>query len=227
MNAVSQEDVQHELTELEVEEARIMRELEEMDEKQHSAAMMARGRVVAAHSDPGAALNALLLDCEKEVRDAKGYIASAGPPLQIARCKPGETVPKHGTFLSRPKGTGVDFTVPVTLKDYYDTIKTPIFLNTYFYHVDRVRKTLRANNGIMPEDDPADHDYIADGIFADDHDDDEGLAAVNASPAPGDKATGNGKAEDGKIKVEARDKATDGRDWEEEIDAIFDDKTDA
>ena len=145
MNAVSQEDVQHELTELEVEEARIMRELEEMDEKQHSAAMMARGRVVAAHSDPGAALNALLLDCEKEVRDAKGYIASAGPPLQIARCKPGETVPKHGTFLSRPKGTGVDFTVPVTLKDYYDTIKTPIFLNT-------IRDKCRTKRYVSSED---------------------------------------------------------------------------
>lgn len=129
MSAITQNDVQVELTELEVEEARIMRELREMDEKAHSASMAARSKLDAVKSDPRGTLNSVLLECEREVRNAMGYIASTGPPLQIARCRRGDPVPKHATFLSKPKGTGVDFTVPVSLKEYNDAIKSPIFLN--------------------------------------------------------------------------------------------------
>lgn len=126
--ALTQDEAQLELQELEIEEDRIIRELREMDEKVHSATV-ARTRFDPSQN-PRHTLNSLLLECEQEVRDVKGYISSPGPPLQIARCRRGDTVPTHATFLSRPKGTGVDFTVPVTLKEYNSAVKNPIFLNT-------------------------------------------------------------------------------------------------
>lgn len=113
-----------ELQSLEEEEANIMRELREMD----AAAAGARSRV---REDPRGALAALLAECEKEVRDAKGYIADHGPPLRIARVPAGAPIPKgkNCTFLSRPKSTGVDFTIPVVGSAYRDVVKVPVFLN--------------------------------------------------------------------------------------------------
>ncbi|KAI0563238.1 Bromodomain containing protein [Gracilaria domingensis] len=122
-------DVRLQLDDLEAEEARIMRELREMDEKAEAEKAASSRRADQIREDPEAALAALLLECEKEVRDAKGYIADQGPPLKIVRLKHGETGPRSATYLSRPRNTGVDFTVPVTLKAYTDLIKHPIFLN--------------------------------------------------------------------------------------------------
>ncbi|PXF42092.1 Protein lin-49 [Gracilariopsis chorda] len=122
-------DVRLQLDDLEAEEALIMRELREMDAKQEAKEAANNRRADQIREDPEAALAALLLECEKEVRDAKGYIADQGPPLKIVRLKHGETGPRSATYLSRPRNTGVDFTVPVTLKAYTDLIKNPIFLN--------------------------------------------------------------------------------------------------
>ncbi|CAN8072100.1 unnamed protein product [Agarophyton chilense] len=122
-------DVRLQLDDLEAEEARIMRELREMDEKAEAEKVASSRRADQIRDDPEAALSALLLECEKEVRDAKGYIADQGPPLKIVRLKHGETGPRSATYLSRPRNTGVDFTVPVTLKAYTELIKNPIFLN--------------------------------------------------------------------------------------------------
>lgn len=126
-------DVQVQLEHLQQEEALIMRELQELEEKSRAGDS---GNVGTSKSpapshidDPDEALAELLADCEKEVRDAKGYIADEGPPLHIVRLRPGETGPKSATFLSRPRHTGVDFTVPVTLKAYTDVVRNPIFLN--------------------------------------------------------------------------------------------------
>lgn len=117
------------LNDLEEEEARIMRELRALDEEENVEEAARRRREESVKEDPQAAFVSLLLECEKEVRDAKGYIADEGPPLKIVRVRVGETAPKGATFLSRPRGTGVDFTVPVTMKSYTDLIKKPIFLN--------------------------------------------------------------------------------------------------
>eukprot|EP00178_Gracilaria_changii_P000082 TRINITY_DN1006_c0_g3_i1.p1 TRINITY_DN1006_c0_g3~~TRINITY_DN1006_c0_g3_i1.p1 ORF type:complete len:751 (+),score=132.04 TRINITY_DN1006_c0_g3_i1:3023-5275(+) len=122
-------DVRLQLDDLEAEEARIMRELREMDEKAEAEKAASSRRADQIREDPEAALSSLLLECEKEVRDAKGFIADQGPPLKIVRLKHGETGPRSATYLSRPRNTGVDFTVPVTLKAYTDLIKHPIFLN--------------------------------------------------------------------------------------------------
>ncbi len=78
------------------------------------------------------------------MREAKGFIKSTGPPLLIARCRRGESVPPHATYLSRPKGTGVDFTVPVTLKEYNDAVKHPVFL-------DGIRDKCNANELCSPQ----------------------------------------------------------------------------
>lgn len=128
-------DVQVQLNDLEAEEARIMRELREIDEKSR-AESAAAGATTSGRpqsdvhvDDPDAALASLLAECEKEVRDAKGYIADHGPPMRIVRLRKGEVGPKTATYLSRPRNTGVDFTVPVEHKSYSQTVKNPIFLN--------------------------------------------------------------------------------------------------
>lgn len=144
---MTQDEAQLQLYELEMEEDRIMRELREMDEKVETATI-ARTRF-DPRQDPRVSLNSLLLECEQEVRDVKGYISSPGPPLQIARCRRGETIPPHATFLSRPKATGVDFTVPVTSKEYKAAVKNPIFLNT-------IRDKCKANEYSSADE------YIAD-----------------------------------------------------------------
>lgn len=126
---MSNRDAQVQLDDLEEEEARIMRELRDLDEKAQAETAAKRRRQESLKEDPDTALSQLLLECEKEVRDAKGYIADNGPPLKIVRVRHGETAPKGATFLSRPKNTGVDFTVPLTAKAYTDVVKKPIFLN--------------------------------------------------------------------------------------------------
>uniref|UniRef100_A0A6T6CRB2 Bromo domain-containing protein n=1 Tax=Compsopogon caeruleus TaxID=31354 RepID=A0A6T6CRB2_9RHOD len=79
--------------------------------------------------DPQQRLNELLLACENEVREAKGYVVDNTDPIRVARCRLGEEVPPHGTYLSRPKDTGVDFTLPVDIPEYDKVIKNPISLN--------------------------------------------------------------------------------------------------
>lgn len=137
-------DVQVQLNDLEAEEARIMRELREMDEKACAGTAADRRRADHIKDEPEASLMSLLLECEKEVRDAKGYIADQGPPLRIVRLRHGETGPKSATYLSRPRNTGVDFTVPVTIKEYTDTVKHPIFLN-------QIRDKIKARKYNSPE----------------------------------------------------------------------------
>lgn len=51
-------------------------------------------------ADPLVALNALLGECEKEVRTAKGYVAAGVEPIKIVRVPRGATPPKRATFLS-------------------------------------------------------------------------------------------------------------------------------
>lgn len=129
MSAYGGDDVQEKLYNLDQEERRILEELQEMDDADHNTRTNASKK--SAGTNPRGALNGLLAECEKEVRNAKGFIKATGPPLQIARCKPGASgsTPKHATFLSRPKDTGVDFTLPVTVPEYTKVIKSPIFLN--------------------------------------------------------------------------------------------------
>lgn len=142
-------DTQQQLNSLEEEEARIMSELRELDEKNRLEREAHAKRQSALLNDPEAALVTLLLECEKEVRDAKGFIAHTGPPLKISRVKHGNSAPKGATYLSRPKNTGVDFTVPLTTRDYTSVVKKPMFLNT-------IRDKIRARTYTSP------HDYLDD-----------------------------------------------------------------
>lgn len=135
MSAYGGNDVQEKLYNLDQEERLIMAELEEMDTGggggggAASATPSAAAASASAADGPAAALNAILAECERDVRSAKGYIKPGVQPLQIVRVIGGQKAPKSATFLSRPKSTGVDFTVPVTLPDYLAVIKRPIFLN--------------------------------------------------------------------------------------------------
>lgn len=126
----NRDDTQEQLNDLEEEEARIMRELHDLEQRARADEHAKQRQERSLRDDPENALAALLLECEKEVRDAKGYIADHGPPLSIVRVRVGETAPKGATFLSRPKNTGVDFTTPLTTKDYTSVVKRPMFLNT-------------------------------------------------------------------------------------------------
>ncbi|KAJ8903901.1 hypothetical protein NDN08_000432 [Rhodosorus marinus] len=132
-------DLEDKKVALDDEEELILRELQELDTMPAPAVLSTpppaprtpssgRGRGGKVLSALGN-LNMILAECEKEVRDAKGYVADAGPPLVIVRCKEEEPIPKHATFLSRPKDTGVDFTIPVKVAGYTALIKTPITLN--------------------------------------------------------------------------------------------------
>ncbi|KAA8499000.1 Protein lin-49 [Porphyridium purpureum] len=74
----------------------------------------------------------LLLDCEKEVRDAKGFSdleAAARGEIKVLRVRKGESAPKHAKLLCKVPNTGVDFTVPINVVGYSDVVKTPICLN--------------------------------------------------------------------------------------------------
>lgn len=142
---MSNRDAQVQLNDLEEEEARIMRELRDLDDKAQAETEAKRRRQENLKEDPDVALSQLLLECEKEVRDAKGYIADNGPPLKIVRVRHGETAPKGATYLSRPRNTGVDFTIPLTTKVYTDVIKKPIFLN-------QMREKMKAKEYTSSED---------------------------------------------------------------------------
>eukprot|EP00172_Hildenbrandia_rubra_P003674 Plantae.Rhodophyta-Hildenbrandia_rubra.ctg6142.p1 GENE.Plantae.Rhodophyta-Hildenbrandia_rubra.ctg6142~~Plantae.Rhodophyta-Hildenbrandia_rubra.ctg6142.p1 ORF type:complete len:604 (-),score=130.16 Plantae.Rhodophyta-Hildenbrandia_rubra.ctg6142:906-2717(-) len=122
------ERVTQQMQELDDEEARILRELREMDGKIASPSAK-RNRQISSRRNWRNALNQLLLSCEREVRDAKGFVASAGPPLQISRVERGTRAPAHATFLSRPRNTGVDFTLPVRGTQYNAVVKNPVWLN--------------------------------------------------------------------------------------------------
>jgi len=132
-------DLEDKKVALDDEEELILKELQELDTMPAPAvqptpspptrtAASGRGKGGKVLSAVGN-LNMILAECEKEVRDAKGYVADAGPPLVIVRCKEDEPTPKHATFLSRPKDTGVDFTIPVKVAGYTALIKNPITLN--------------------------------------------------------------------------------------------------
>ena len=89
-------------------------------------------------------------------------------------------------------------------------MKEDEFWNSYFFHVQRVRQTLLANDGVMPEEERVD-DEDAAALFADDGEDEE-LAALAGPAANGaDEGAKEEEAENGK------------RNWDDEIDAIFDD----
>lgn len=75
-------------------------------------------------------LNEIIAVCQDEVRNAKCYVASSRPWPRIVRCRQGEDTPSNATCISRPAGTGVDFTVPVVIKEYYEVVKNPIFLDS-------------------------------------------------------------------------------------------------
>ncbi|CDF33243.1 conserved hypothetical protein [Chondrus crispus] len=122
-----------------------MRELRDLDQKAEAETEAKRRRQESLKGDPETALSQLLLECEKEVRDAKAYIADNGPPLKIVRVRTGETAPKGATYLSRPKNTGVDFTVPLATKAYTDIVKRPIFLN-------QIRDKIKAKGYAASED---------------------------------------------------------------------------
>lgn len=89
------------------------------------------------------------------------------------------------------------------------------FWTVYFFHVHRVRQTLVANEGVMPAQQTDDEDDDPAALFGDD-DEDEELAALDAppktkpSPAPPDNTSST--TPDGN------------RNWDDEIDAIFDDQ---
>lgn len=122
MSAYGGNDVQEKLYDLEEEERRIHAELAAMDDEPPPPS-------AAAPRVARTALNSVLAECEREVRSVKGYVKENTQPLEIVRLLPGMKVPKSSTFLSRPKDTGVDFTVPVVLPDYLAVVKQPVFLN--------------------------------------------------------------------------------------------------
>jgi hypothetical protein len=63
-----------------------MHELIQIDEVDHAARQeLSKNKPAAAAANLRPAVNALVAECEKEVRNAQGYIKSHGPPLQIAR----------------------------------------------------------------------------------------------------------------------------------------------
>lgn len=139
------DDTQEQLNDLEEEEQRIIRELHDLEERARADEQAKHRHDQAIHDDPEGALATLLQECEKEVREAKGYIADHGPPLTIVRVRPGDAAPKGATYLSRPKNTGVDFTIPLTTRDYTSVIKRPMFLNT-------IREKIKARGYATSED---------------------------------------------------------------------------
>eukprot|EP00177_Eucheuma_denticulatum_P005872 GFKZ01010695.1.p1 GENE.GFKZ01010695.1~~GFKZ01010695.1.p1 ORF type:complete len:1802 (-),score=389.54 GFKZ01010695.1:87-5492(-) len=79
-------------------------------------------------------LNNILERVEKAIRETDGYVASSTPVLKIARLKDGESPPPGvlASNLAAPKGTGLDFTIPVDTKavpTYKQIVKKPMYLN--------------------------------------------------------------------------------------------------
>lgn len=97
-------------------------------------------------------------------------------------------------------------------------MKEDLFWTTYFYHVHRVRQTLVANQGVMPEISTED-DEDAAALFAED-DEDEELAALDSPlsrPAAPTVKMGSNDTQKTKASGDGQ------RNWEDEIDAAFDD----
>lgn len=95
------------------------------------------------------------------------------------------------------------------------------FWDTYFYHVDRIRKTLLANNGVMQE--PQRNDDDDAGLFSDDDGEAEELAVPGErKPAATSSKKENAPKPPGAAGLNAG--KTDGRNWDDEIDAIFEAK---
>ena len=105
-------------------------------------------------------------------------------------------------------------------------MKEDDFWDNYFYHVERVKRTLRANNGVMPKD-SVDDDVDAATLFAEDGEDEE-LAVLGESKTSNAKGDieGTRKTQDDAV-VKDSSKLTDSRNWDDEIDAIFDAKDNA
>lgn len=76
-------------------------------------------------------LNNIFEEIEKKLREVEGYCKPDTWPLKIVRLNDGESPPPGVTasILVKPPGTGLDFTVQVTAKDYDKIVKKPIFLN--------------------------------------------------------------------------------------------------
>lgn len=96
-------------------------------------------------------------------------------------------------------------------------MKEDAFWTTYFYHVHRVRQTLVANDGVMPEPATDEDDEDPAALFAED-DDDEELAALDS---PGVKPIAPSTSVSSE-KPSAAPNADGKRNWDDEIDAIFD-----
>lgn len=111
--------------ELEAEEARTMSELRELDQQSQAETEGNRQREEKYKAD----LRSLLLECEREVRDAKCYTVDKGPPIRIVRVRRGERRPANASFIARPRDTGFDFAVPVGVSTYNEMIESPIFLS--------------------------------------------------------------------------------------------------
>lgn len=133
-------------------------------------------------------------------------------------------------------------------------IPEDVFWNEYFYNVQCARNTLVANNGVMPTVETGDGDDDDAALFGDDDDDEaeeipslhspvrppakkvEDTGSGGASGAGGSSTGGEaaGKAPDGESsgsanKLSGNPASTptnDGRDWENEIDALFGDDKD-
>uniref|UniRef100_A0A7S0ZG98 Bromo domain-containing protein n=1 Tax=Timspurckia oligopyrenoides TaxID=708627 RepID=A0A7S0ZG98_9RHOD len=82
---------------------------------------------------PSKTLNQLLLDVDKQVREAKAYAdpaaAAAHGIIKVVRVIKGQSAPKSAKLLCKVSGTGVDFTVPVAAPDYTAVVSNPICLN--------------------------------------------------------------------------------------------------
>lgn len=89
------------------------------------------------------------------------------------------------------------------------------FWTVYFYHVHRVRQALVANNGVIPEPPVDEDDEDPAALFGND-DEEEELAALD-SVAP---ANASSEQTFTNVKPSADGK----RNWDDEIDAIFDDE---
>lgn len=91
-------------------------------------------------------------------------------------------------------------------------MKEEEFWRTYFYHVHRVRQTLLANHGVMPETEGEDVDEDPATLFGDDGDGHE----LDLLDSPSRTAEKDGT--DGTDRMDAADGETN---WDDEIDAAF------
>lgn len=113
-------------------------------------------------------------------------------------------------------------------------IKEEEFWDAYFYHVDRLRRELVANNGELVE---ATGEDEVDPLFAEDDEEEEEVLAPLGAPGPrpklqplpqkGDSNSDAGVEGKAQSKPEIEDDSSTlggKRDWDEEIDKIFDDE---